>query len=90
MTQGRVSGAPRGLGFVFQVALDDLVLKLVRLGGEPADLPKIRQVDARADQAATVHQDAEAHHRQGAAGVTDQAEELIADPLGEMYGEHVL
>ena len=55
----------------------------MRRGRQLADLFQLPEVDARADQAAAVHQDAKPHHRQCSAGVADQLEELLPDFLAQ-------
>ncbi len=51
--------------------------------GKGSHVTQVGQVNARGDQSAAVSQDAEAHHAQGAAGVSHELEELIPDSLTE-------
>ena len=47
-----------------------LILEIVGRRRKGSNVTKVRQVDARGDQSTAVSQDAEAHHAQGAAGVS--------------------
>ncbi len=64
-------------------SLFQLFLEMVGLGGQAADLAKIRQVNAGTDQPAGVHQDTEAQHRQRTPRVPDEFADLVADPLAQ-------
>ena len=60
-----------------------LVVETAGRRGKGSHVTQVGQVNARGDQSAAVSQDAEAHHAQGAAGVSHELEELIPDSLTE-------
>ena len=60
-----------------------VLLESMRLGREASDLAKVGEVDAGADEAAGVHQDAETEHRKCPARVPD---ELIRRQIGDGRG----
>ena len=80
---GHWAASGSGLGVGAEVVLGQFFLRAPRPSRSGTDLAEVGEVDARGDEAAGVHQDAEAHHRQGPAGVLDQLEELRADLLAQ-------
>jgi len=67
-------------------ALDLRVFEVVDRRGQGPCFIQVREVHAGAHQSAAGHHQAKAHHSQCAAGMANQLEELIADPLGQAQG----